>query len=187
MLAGQRYNSADPELVAERLRAQRLCHQLNQLDPADLDRKAELLAELFGAPVSGFIAPPFHCDYGYNISMGENVQFNVNGVVLDVMPVKIGNNVLIGPDVHIYTATRPLDAEERRTGLESGKSVTIGDDVWIGGRVVICPGVRIGAGSVIGTGSVVTQDIPSGVLAAGSPCKVIRRIEDKPSQARYTR
>jgi maltose O-acetyltransferase len=176
MLAGQLYNPADPELVAERLHAQRLCQALNQLDPADLDRKAELLAELFGQPVSGFITPPFHCDYGYNIALGENVYFNVNCVVLDVMPVRVGNNVLIGPGVHIYTATHPIEAEERRAGLESGKPVTIEDDVWIGGRVVVCPGVRIGAGSVIGTGSVVTRDIPSGVLAAGSPCKVIRRI-----------
>lgn len=172
MLAGQLYNPADPELVAERLHAQRLRQALNQLDPADLDRKAEL----FGQPVSGFITPPFHCDYGYNIALGENVYFNANCVVLDVMPVRIGNNVLIGPGVHIYTATHPIEAEERRTGLESGKPVTIEDDVWIGGRVVVCPGVRIGAGSVIGTGSVVTRDIPSGVLAAGSPCKVIRRI-----------
>jgi maltose O-acetyltransferase len=176
MLAGQLYNPADPELVAQRLNAQRLCHALNQLDPADLDRKAELLAELFDQPVSGFITPPFHCDYGYNITFGENVYFNVNCVVLDVMSVKIGSNVLIGPGVHIYTATHPIEAEERRTGLESGKPVTIENDVWIGGRVVVCPGVRIGAGSVIGTGSVVTRDIPSGVLAAGSPCKVIRRI-----------
>jgi maltose O-acetyltransferase len=176
MLAGQLYNPADPELVAERLHAQRIFHRLNQLDPSDLDSKAELLAELFGNPVSGFITPPFHCDYGYNIALGENVYFNVDCVVLDVMPVKIGDHVLLGPGVHIYTATHPIEAEERRTGLESGKAVTIENDVWIGGRVVICPGVRIGAGSVIGTGSVVTRDIPSGVLAAGSPCKVIRRI-----------
>jgi maltose O-acetyltransferase len=177
MLAGKPYNPVDPELAGDRLRAQRLCHALNHLDPADLERKAELLAELFGRPVSGFITPPFHCDYGYNITLGENVYFNVDCVVLDVMTVNIGDNVLIGPGVHIYTATHPLEAEQRRTGLESGKAVTIEDDVWIGGRVVVCPGVRIGAGSVIGTGSVVTRDIPSGVLAAGSPCRVIRRIE----------
>lgn len=177
MLAGELYNPVDSQLVAERLNAQRLCHQLNHLDPADLDRKAEILAELFHAPFSGFITPPFHCDYGYNLVFGENVYFNVNCVVLDVMQVKIGNNVLFGPGVHLYTATHSIEAEVRRTGVESGKPVTIEDDVWIGGRVVVCPGVRIGAGSVIGTGSIVTRDIPSGVLAAGSPCKVMRRIE----------
>lgn len=176
MLAGELYNPADPQLVAERLQAQHLCHVLNQLDPADVHRKADILQELFGAPFSGFITTPFHCDYGYNIEFGENVYFNVGCVVLDVMQVKIGQNVLFGPGVHIYTATHPLEAEQRRTGLESGKAVFIGDDAWIGGRVVICPGVRIGAGSVIGTGSIVTRDIPSGVVAAGNPCKVIRKI-----------
>jgi maltose O-acetyltransferase len=122
-----------------------------------------------------YIEPPFHCDYGYNIKAGENVYFNVNCVVLDTMQVCIGNNVFFGPAVHVYTATHPLDALERRT-VEFSKPVTIGDDCWIGGQTVICPGVSIGSGCVIGAGSVVTKDIPANTLAVGNPAKVIRSL-----------
>ncbi len=176
MLTGRLYDPNDALLVAERFRAHQLCHALNQTDPADSERKSHIQQALFGKPISVFITPPFHCDYGYNLTFGENVYFNFNCVALDVMPITIGSNVLFGPGVHLYTATHPLPVAERRTGLESAKPITIGDDIWIGGGVIVCPGVTIGSGSVIGAGSVVTRDIPSGVVAAGNPCRVLRTL-----------
>ena len=115
---------------------------------------------LFGKPVTANITPPFFCDYGYNIELGENVYFNVNCVLLDVVRVNIGRNALLGPGVHIYTATHSMSHIQRRTGLESGAPVTIADDVWVGGGAIICSGVTIGQGCVIGAGSVVTKAIP---------------------------
>ena len=120
--------------------------------------------------------PPFFCDYGSNIQLGERVFFNFNCVVLDVCCVTIGDHTLIGPAVQIYTATHPLDAAQRRLA-ESGKPVEIGSDVWIGGGAIILPGVRIGARTVIGAGSVVTRDVPDEVFAAGNPCRVIRHLD----------
>lgn len=176
MLAGEPYDGFDPELLADRLRARELCQQINNLPPRSDDiERLRLAAELFDAQTDVYITPPFYCDYGYNIKLGSKVYFNFNCIILDVTPVTIGDRVLFGPGVHIYTATHPLDAEERRR-VESGKPVTIGDDVWIGGGSIICPGVTIGSASVIGAGSVVTRNIPPGVLAAGNPCKVIRPI-----------
>ncbi|RYZ22021.1 MAG: sugar O-acetyltransferase, partial [Chitinophagaceae bacterium] len=128
------------------------------------------------APLDLQIQAPFYCDYGTNISIGENVFFNFNCVVLDVAPVRIGNRTLIGPAVQIYTATHPMDAATRALGLEAGAPVTIGDDVWIGGGAIILPGVTIGDRSVIGAGSVVTKDVPPDVFAAGNPCRVVRAL-----------
>jgi maltose O-acetyltransferase len=177
MLAGELYNGMDPELVAERLRAREICQALTALPPtAAEEEKSELLARLFCIPTNVYITPPFFCDYGTNIRFGDNVYFNFNCVVLDVTLVTIGSNALFGPLVQIYTATHPMDVATRRTGLESGKPVTIGNDVWIGGGAIICPGVTIGDGAVIGAGSVVTRDIPANVFAAGNPCRVIRDI-----------
>ena len=176
MLAGDRYKADDPILAAERQQARTLCRELAALPPADTARAQALLARLFGAATDACITPPFFCDYGYNIQLGANVYFNVNCVVLDVMPVAIGDNTLFGPGVHIYTALHPTGAAERRLGLEFARPVTIGADVWVGGSAVVCPGVSIGAGTVIGAGSVVTRDIPPGVFAAGNPCRVIRRL-----------
>jgi maltose O-acetyltransferase len=122
------------------------------------------------------ITPPFSCDYGRNIRLGSAVYFNFNCVVLDVAPVTIGNHVLFGPAVQIYTAYHPLDAAERRSGIEYGKPVVLGDDVWVGGGAIVCPGVTIGAGAVIGAGSVVTRDVPPYVLAVGNPCRVLRDL-----------
>jgi maltose O-acetyltransferase len=175
MLAGQPYDSADPELVSDRLRAQRLCQQLNAMAPgADAAARQALLATLLNAEGPATVTAPFFCDYGYNITLGANAYFNFNCVVLDVLPVCIGRNALFGPGVHIYTALHPMSAAGRRSGLESGAPVTIGDDVWVGGGAIICPGVTLGSGVVIGAGSVVTRDIPDGVFAAGNPCRVIR-------------
>jgi maltose O-acetyltransferase len=177
MLAGELYNASDPTLAAERCRARALCQALGNLSPWAPDaERLDLLSRLFGATTNATVTPPFFCDYGANIELGDKVFFNFNCVILDVAKVTIGNNVMFGPAVQIYTATHPMDAEERRSGLEFAKPVRIGNDVWLGGGVIVCPGVSIGDASVIGAGSVVVRDIPAGVFAAGNPCRVIRRI-----------
>ena len=176
MLAGELYDPLAPELVTARVRARDLCQALNGTAESEDAQRRDLLIELFGAGGdSVWMQPPFYCDYGSNIHLGQRVFFNFNCVVLDVCPVRIGDFTLFGPSVQIYTATHPLDATLRRT-QEYGKPVTIGSDVWVGGAAVICPGVTIGARSVIGAGSVVTRDIPEEVFAAGNPCRVIRGI-----------
>ena len=176
MLAGELYDPLAPELVTARVRARDLCQALNGTAESEDAQRRDLLIELFGAGGdSVWMQPPFYCDYGSNIHLGQRVFFNFNCVVLDVCPVRIGDFTLFGPSVQIYTATHPLDATLRRT-QEYGKPVTIGSDVWVGGAAVICPGVTIGARSVIGAGSVVTRDIPEQVFAAGNPCRVIRGI-----------
>lgn len=176
MLAGLPYDPRDPELTAGRLRAHRLCRELNRLDPADTERKAGIIAELTGQPVAVDITPPFFCDYGYNLVFGDNVYLNFNCVFLDVARIRIGSNVLIGPGVHVYAATHPVLAAERAAGLELGRPVAVEDDAWIGGGAILCPGTTIGKGSVIGAGSVVVSDIEPGAVAAGNPCRVIRKL-----------
>lgn len=177
MVAGEPYDPQDPELVALRDRARALCQQLNAL-PADRPQALRpLLARLFGADTDVYVTPPFACDYGTQVRLGRGVYFNFGCVVLDVAPVTIGNHVLFGPGVHVYTAMHPMDAARRRSGVEWGEPVTIGDDVWIGGGAIVCPGVTIGARAVIGAGSVVTRDIPPDVFAAGNPCRVLRPLE----------
>jgi len=176
MLAGQLYDPLDPELVAARARAGDLCLALNATREADEAERRRLARELFGAggdTVS--VRPPFFCDYGANIELGERVFFNFNCVVLDVCPVRIGAFSLFGPAVQIYTPLHPFDAQLRRS-QEYGKPVTIGEDVWVGGGAIILPGVRIGARAVIGAGSVVTRDVAEGVFAAGNPCRMIREV-----------
>ncbi len=176
MLAGELYDPLDAVLSAERSRCRELCRQLNETREDQPDLRQRLLAELFGRETGAWIQPPFYCDYGTNITLGEKVFFNFNCVVLDVMPVVIGSNVLFGPAVQIYTATHPIAAAERRTWMEAARPITIGSDVWIGGGAILCPGVTIGDRTVIGAGSVVTRDIPGDVVAAGNPCRVIRRL-----------
>lgn len=177
-MAGAPYDASDALLTAEREQARSLCQQLSALPPsAPEERRLEVLQQLLGRPSDAYITPPFFCDYGYNLKFGSKVYFNFNCVVLDVAPVTIGDRTLFGPAVQIYTASHPMSAAERRQGIEFGKPVTIGDDVWVGGGSIICPGVNIGSRTVIGAGSVVTRDIPADVFAAGNPCRVIRQID----------
>ncbi len=177
MLSGELYNAQDEELTKERVRARLLLKKLNDSAEDQVEERKQILNELIPAAGKNVqIQPPFYCDYGYNIEMGDEVFFNFNCVVLDVAPVKIGSRVLFGPNVQIYTATHPLNHRERAAGLESGQPITIGDDVWIGGSAIINPGVEIGDHTVIGAGSVVTKNIPAGVFAAGNPCKIIRQL-----------
>ena len=176
MLAGELYDPLDSELAAARVRARDLCQDLNATREADETERRRLLIDLFGAGGDDvWMQPPFFCDYGSNILLGQRVFFNFNCVVLYVCAVRIGDFTLFGPSVQIYTATHPLEAELRRT-REFAKPIEIGSDVWVGGAAVICPGVTIGSRSVIGAGSVVTRNIPDGVFAAGNPCRVIRKL-----------
>jgi maltose O-acetyltransferase len=176
MLAGDFYCAVDPELTAERRAAKKLLHRLNVTEYLFNKNAALILKELIpNAPPDLYIEPPFHCDYGYNIFCGKRVYFNVNCVLLDVMKITIGSNVMFGPGVHIYAASHPLDALQRRKHANA-KPVSIGDDCWIGGGAIICPGVVIGNGCVIGAGSVVTKNVPEHSLAAGNPARVIRKF-----------
>src|SRR6202163_1143296 len=177
MLDGELYDPLDPELVQARDRARDLCQDLNATRERDQDARRSILKQLFGqGGDSVWMQPPFFCDYGSNILLGERVFFNFNCVLL-VCVVKIGDFTLFGPAVQVYTATHPMNAELRRK-QEFAKPIEIGSDVWVGGGAIICPGVRIGSRSVIGAGSVVTKDVPAGVFAAGNPCQVIRAIAD---------
>jgi len=180
MLAGELYNAMDPQLTDERLQARLLLKELNDTSEDQAEERTRILSTLLPDAGKGlWIQPPFYCDYGTNIKVGDQVFFNFNCVVLDVAPVTIGHRTLFGPNVQIYTATHPLNYKERAAGLESGKPIVIGDDVWIGGSVVICPGVTIGDRSVVGAGSVITRNVPPDVFAAGNPCRVIRSLSEK--------
>jgi maltose O-acetyltransferase len=177
MLSGELYDPLDPELTRERQKAREHCRALNA-SGIDATERSRIIAALLGTMTDVWIEPPFYCDYGRNLTVGRNVYFNFNCVVLDVMPVVIGDHTLFGPAVQIYTAMHPIDAIERRRGLEFAKPIRIGSDVWIGGGAVICPGVTIGDRAVIGAGSVVTRDVPSDMFAAGNPCRVIRGVAE---------
>ena len=171
---------ADPELAARRLRARMLTARYNGADPEDDELRRETARELLGSVGEGcYLEPPFRCDYGSNISLGDRVYANFNLVILDCARVEIGNDVLIGPNVGIYTAGHPVDPGLRQECLEFALPIAIEDGVWIGGHVAVAPGVRIGRNSVIGAGSVVTRDIPPGVVAAGNPCRVLRPIAER--------
>lgn len=179
MLSGELYNALDEELTRDRILARNLLKSLNEGPESPPTDRRKILSELIGKiGTDTMIQPPFYCDYGYNITLGDGVFFNFNCVVLDVHTVSIGHRTLIGPGVHIYTATHPMDYRQRAKGLELGKPVVIGEDVWIGGGAIVCPGVTIGDRSVIGAGSIVTKDIPPNVFAAGNPCKVIRELHE---------
>lgn len=177
MITGRLYDAGATQLRDMRLRAAKLCHQLEQLSPDREEERAALLRELLGA-VKGSctINPGFRCDYGSNITIGDNFYANYNCVILDCAPVTFGDNVFIAPNCGFYTAGHPLDYPTRNAMLEFAKPITVGDNVWIGGSVVVLPGVTIGSGSLIGAGSVVSRDIPENVLAVGNPCRPIRSI-----------
>jgi maltose O-acetyltransferase len=180
MLAGELYDPLDKELVEERMSARLLIKELNDSRENQTQERTRILKELFPNAGPGlWLQPPFYCDYGRYMIVGEKVFFNFNCVVLDVTYVRIGSRTLFGPNVQIYTATHPMDYKERSAGVEFAKPVTIGEDVWVGGSAVICPGVTIGDRTIIGAGSVVTKDIPSDVFAAGNPCRVIRPLTPK--------
>ncbi len=179
MLAGELYDPLDKQISDERLQARLLLKELNDSREDQVEERSRILKALIPHAGEGlWLQPPFYCDYGYNMIVGERVFFNFNCVVLDVAEVRIGSRTLFGPNVQVYTATHPMDHRERASGLEYAKPITIGEDVWIGGSAVICPGVTIGDRSVIGAGSVVTKDIPADVFAAGNPCRVIRKLKE---------
>lgn len=183
MLAGQLYDAMDAGLVAERRRARDLCQELNASADADEDRRRELCRRIFGAGGDTvWMQPPFFCDYGTNIELGERVFFNFNCIVLDVCKVVIGDFTLFGPGVQVLTPMHPLDAALRRKE-EYGKPVTIGSDVWVGAGAIILPGVTVGSRTVIGAGSIVSRDLPPDALAAGNPCRVLRTIGANERQA----
>ena len=179
MLAGLPYKAWLDGLAEERLENKKRIYKYNNLPPDAEKEQDELIKEILGKTGENVhIEAPFHCDYGYNIEVGENFFANYNLTVLDVGKVRIGKNAQIAPNVSIYTAGHPIHPDSRNAGYEYGIEVTIGDNVWIGGNVCIMPGVTVGDNVVIGAGSVVTKDIPDSVIAVGNPCRVVRAITD---------
>ena len=178
MISGETYFSNDKELAQERNFAKKLLHKLNVTEYLMNKNARAILKELLpNASKKIYIEPPFYCDYGYNICLGENVYFNMNCTILDSSKVEIGNNVFFGPNVQIYTSTHPTNAVERLK-IEFSKPISIGNDCWIGGNSVICPGVTIGNGCTIGAGSVVTKNILDNSLAVGNPARVIKKLNE---------
>ncbi|QEI08577.1 sugar O-acetyltransferase [Pigmentiphaga aceris] len=176
------------ELLHQRNHAKGQLFDFNHTHPAQADRRREILRSLLGKTGENFtIEPPFNCDYGFNISLGENFYANVGLVILDCAKVTIGSNVFIAPNVGIHTAGHPMDVGRRNQGLEYALPILIEDNVWIGAGVQILPGVRIGAGSVVAAGAVVNRNVPPGVLVAGNPAKVIRPIVEADEIARRPR
>lgn len=180
MIAALPYKAWLDGLEEERMSCKQKIYDFNLLPPNEYKKIPDILKSLLGkAGKNTWIEPPFHCDYGWNIEIGENFFANYNLVILDVGKVKIGSNVQIAPNVSIYTAGHPIHPESRNSGYEYGIPITIGDNVWIGGNSVILPGVTIGNNVVIGAGSIVSKDIPDNMIAVGNPCKIIRKITDE--------
>ncbi|AGY59053.1 sugar O-acetyltransferase [Gloeobacter kilaueensis] len=181
MLAGELYRASDRQLVALRERARALFGLYNATGADETARRQALLGELFGkVGPTAEIEPPFFCDYGSQIEAGDRLYLNTGCVILDCCPVRLGENVLCGPNVHIYTATHPTDPRLRWEGYECALPVEIGDNVWLGGGAIVCPGVTIGSNAVIGAGSVVVKNIPANVVAVGNPCRVVRQLDSEP-------
>ena len=175
MLAGERYNCLDPELAAERTEVKALLRQYNTA--VDDTTRHTLLPQLLGrVGQNSFIEAPFHCTYGRNLYLGHHVYFNFNCVVVDNNRVEIGNHVMLGPTVQLYTAVHPLEAEERIAGWEIALPIVIQDNVWLGGGVIVLPGVTIGHNAVVGAGAVVTRDIPPDVVVVGNPARIVRTL-----------
>jgi len=172
------FDPFEPQHLAARKRAKKICQQLNSFTADQMKARKPLYEQLFGQFGGGFIETGFQCDYGYNIFIGEKFFANHHCIMLDAAPVHIGNRVLLGPNVHLYTTTHPLHAEERASGKQLIAPIILEDDCWVGGNTVIMPGITIGAGAVIGAGSVVTRSVPAGTIAAGNPCKKIKMVGD---------
>ncbi len=183
MISGRTYRSTDPELTAERAATKRALHEYNNTHPDDEERRAELLKSLLGAVGQVWIEPPFRCDYGAQITMGDMVFANYDLAILDCAPVTIGDGVLFGPRVTLATASHPIDFEQRIAVFEYAEPITIEPGAWLGAHVVVGPGVTIGARAVIGAGSIVTKDIPADVVAVGNPCRVVRPITEEDREA----
>ncbi|WP_085543631.1 sugar O-acetyltransferase [Dethiosulfovibrio salsuginis] len=180
MLAGLPYKAWMDGLAEERLKARKLVQQFNTSEPKDFAKRTELIGRILGkVGKNAYIEPPFRCDYGSNIEIGDDFYANYNCIILDVAKVTIGNNVMLAPNVAIYTAGHPIHPDSRKSGYEYGIPITIGNNVWIGGNVVVNPGVSIGHNAVIGAGSVVTRDIPDNAIAVGNPCRVVRYITEE--------
>ncbi|MEK3823221.1 sugar O-acetyltransferase [Paenibacillus sp. FSL K6-1558] len=177
MMDGELYMANDAELSRDRESARKKTRLFNQTTEIEQETRQKLLKELFGSTAEHLsMEPNIHVDYGYNIHVGNHFYANFNCTILDVCEVRIGENCLLGPDVHIYTATHPLNPHERSTGAEFGKPVTIGNNVWIGGRAIINPGVSIGDNVVIASGAVVTKDVQGNMIVGGNPARVIKEI-----------
>ena len=177
MLAGEPYIADDPALARDSRRAQRLTHLLNTMDPTDDARRRTLLVELLGAFGEGSeIRPPLQCDYGYQTTIGARTFANWGLILLDVATIEIGDDVQVGPNVQLLTATHPLEPGPRRDKWEAAEPIVIGDNVWLGGGAIVCPGVTIGQDTVVGAGAVVTRDLPAGVVAMGTPARVVRTL-----------
>lgn len=186
MLAQLPYKAWLDGLSEERMACKKKLYEYNQSRPEQEEERSQLIKTILGkSGKNTYIEPPFRCDYGYNIEVGDNFYANYNVTILDIAKVTIGDNVMLAPNVSIYTAGHPIHKDMRNTGYEYGIEITIGNDVWIGGNTVIVLGVKIGSGVVIGAGSVITKDIPDNVIAAGNPCKVIREITEEDKKYYY--
>lgn len=181
MLAGMWYDANnDQDLIEQRIIAKDLCFDLNNIRPSKINERLAVIEKLVGYQVDNLeLISPFMCDYGNNIKFGKNIFINSNCYFMDCAPITLGDNVYMGPSCGLYTGGHPLDYATRNTGLEVALPIEIGDNVWFGGNVIVLPGVKIGSGCVIGAGSVVTKDIPDNSVACGSPCKVIRKIDNE--------
>ena len=180
MQVGEIYNDFDKDLFNRRVEAKKLFREYNRTEDEETDKRNDLMQRLFKSVGENvWIEPDFRCEFGKNITIGDDVYINFGCVILDCGPVTIGNQVLIGPNVGFYDANHALDAQERMDGALIPGSITIGNRVWIGGGTIILPNVHIGDDTVIGAGSIVTHDIPSGVVAVGNPCRVLRKLTEK--------
>lgn len=182
--SGMAYISDDAVMEEQKV-CRKILQELNFADRSDFDKLSAIVKELLGESEDAFINPPFYCDYGSHIKVGKNFFANYNCSIIDVAPVTIGDNCQLAPNVAIYTAGHPLHPVSRNSMYEYGIEVTIGDNVWIGGNTVVLPGIHIGSNTVIGAGSVVTKDIPDWSLAAGNPCRVIRKITEEDKKYYY--
>ena len=180
MLRGELYNGADAEMVADFTRAQELLYRFNHSAPAEQAERDAILLELLGSVGEGVhIRPPFHLEYGTRVGIGAGTFVNFGCVMLDVVEITIGAACQVATCVQFLTATHPVDPEPRRLGWESAEPITVGDNVWLGGGAILCPGVTIGDDTVVGAGAVVTRDLPAGVVAVGSPARVLREIGER--------